>query len=49
MYTVLLMFESTAAAMTTQPPVKKEPLEEVLTSSAYSTGMCLTVFDVYHS
>ena len=45
----MFMFVSTGAAMTTQSLVKKEPLEEVLTSTAYSTGMCLTVFDVYHS
>ena len=36
---------STAATMTTQPLVKKEPLEEALTSTAtYSTGMCVGKF-----
>ena len=38
----LILFPATAAAMATQPlvPVKKEPLEEALTSTAdYSTSM----------
>ena len=35
----------TAATMTTQPFVKKEPLEEALMSTAtYSTGMCVEKF-----
>ena len=36
---VMFMFVSTAAAMTTQPLVKKEPLGEDLTST--TTSMCI--------
>ena len=50
----MFMFVSTAAAMTTQSLVKKEPLEEdVMSTAIYPTGMCVRrvfhcVFDVYH-
>ena len=45
----MFMFVSTAAAMTTQSLVKKEPLEEdVMSTAIYPTGTCMCVRRVFH-